>query len=115
MTSFASPNPNRRAFLRFLAGSSYVAALGEIRAKGRQRSRRLSPIRKRPSTSWILRKPPAARSCRSRWAHLASGVDDDATLRANREGFKRVQLRPRRLRDATKVDVQSGLFGMLYR
>jgi len=32
MTSFASPNPNRRAFLRFLAGSPYVAALGGIRA-----------------------------------------------------------------------------------
>jgi hypothetical protein len=32
MKSFASPNPNRRAFLRFLAGSPYVAALGGIRA-----------------------------------------------------------------------------------
>jgi hypothetical protein len=32
MTSFASPNPNRRAFLRLLAGSPYVAALGGIRA-----------------------------------------------------------------------------------
>ena len=29
------------------------------------------------------------------WAHMASGVDDDATLRANREGFSHVQLRPR--------------------
>ena len=28
------------------------------------------------------------------WAYMVSGVDDDATLRANREGYKHVQLRP---------------------
>ena len=48
------------------------------------------------------------------WAYMASGVDDDATLRANREVFKRVQLRPRRLRDATKVDMRVDLFGTVY-
>ena len=45
------------------------------------------------------------------WAYMASGVDDDATLRANREGFKHVQLRPRRLHDPTKVDMRVDLFG----
>ena len=48
------------------------------------------------------------------WAHMASGVDDDATLRANRDGFSHVQLRPRRLRDATKVDLRTDLFGVSY-
>jgi 4-hydroxymandelate oxidase len=48
------------------------------------------------------------------WAYMASGVDDDATLRANREGFKHLQLRPRRLRDATKVDMRVELFGTTY-
>jgi len=43
-----------------------------------------------------------------------SGVDDDATLRANREGYQHVQLRPRRLRDATKVDMRVELFGTVY-
>ena len=45
---------------------------------------------------------------------MASGVDDDGTLRANREGYKHVQLRPRRLRDATKVDMRVELFGTTY-
>jgi isopentenyl diphosphate isomerase/L-lactate dehydrogenase-like FMN-dependent dehydrogenase len=45
---------------------------------------------------------------------MASGVDDDATLRANREGFKHLELRPRRLRDATKVDMKVDLFGTVY-
>ncbi len=31
------------------------------------------------------------------WGYLAGGVDDDATLKANREGFTHYQLRPRRL------------------
>jgi isopentenyl diphosphate isomerase/L-lactate dehydrogenase-like FMN-dependent dehydrogenase len=45
---------------------------------------------------------------------MASGVDDDATLLANREGFKHLELRPRRLRDATKVDMRINLFGTTY-
>jgi isopentenyl diphosphate isomerase/L-lactate dehydrogenase-like FMN-dependent dehydrogenase len=48
------------------------------------------------------------------WAYMASGVDDDATLRANREIFSHVQLRPRRLHDATKVDTKVQLFGATY-
>ena len=48
------------------------------------------------------------------WAYMASGVDDDATLKANREIFKHVQLRPRRLRDATLVDMRVDLLGTMY-
>jgi isopentenyl diphosphate isomerase/L-lactate dehydrogenase-like FMN-dependent dehydrogenase len=48
------------------------------------------------------------------WAYMSSGVDDDGTLRANREGFKHIELRPRRLRDATKVDMRVDLFGTTY-
>jgi isopentenyl diphosphate isomerase/L-lactate dehydrogenase-like FMN-dependent dehydrogenase len=116
MTSFASPNPNRRAFLRFLAGSPYVAALGGIRAFA-QRAPEISEVIADPKEAFnVMDFEEAARRkvLPVHWAHLASGVDDDATLRANREGFKHVQLRPRRLRDATKVDVQSDLFGIVY-
>jgi isopentenyl diphosphate isomerase/L-lactate dehydrogenase-like FMN-dependent dehydrogenase len=42
---------------------------------------------------------------------MATGVDDDGTLRANREGFKKLQLRPRRLVDVSKVDLHTELFG----
>src|SRR5439155_1919932 len=48
------------------------------------------------------------------WAYMASGVDDDATLRANREVFKHVQLRPRRLHDPRKVDMTADLLGTAY-
>ncbi len=34
------------------------------------------------------------------FGYMASGIDDEVTLRANREGFLKFQLRPRRLNDA---------------
>ena len=48
------------------------------------------------------------------WAYMVSGVDDDGTLRANSAAYKHIELRPRRLRDATKVDMRITLFGTKY-
>ena len=45
------------------------------------------------------------------WGYMSSGVDDDATLKANMAGFKRIQLRPRRLVDVSKTDLRVELFG----
>lgn len=45
------------------------------------------------------------------FAYLATGVDDDATLRANREGFARYAMRVRRLVDVSRVDTSVTLFG----
>lgn len=46
---------------------------------------------------------------------MATGVDDDATLRANREGFSKFQIRPRRLVDVSRVDTSTELFGITWR
>ena len=45
------------------------------------------------------------------WGYLTTGVEDDLTIRANREGYQRIQLRPRRLVDVTKADLTIELFG----
>jgi 4-hydroxymandelate oxidase len=45
---------------------------------------------------------------------MASGIDDEVTLRANRDGFLKFQLRPRRLNDVSKVDMSIELFGAKY-
>ena len=45
---------------------------------------------------------------------MASGIDDEVTLRANREGFLKFQLRPRRLNDVSKVDTSVEVFGVTY-
>ena len=45
------------------------------------------------------------------WGYLSTGVDDDATLKANRAGFGHYQLRSRRLVDTTKIDMSIDLYG----
>ena len=42
---------------------------------------------------------------------MATGVDDELTLRANREGFQKFELRPRRLVDVSKIDMSVEIFG----
>jgi 4-hydroxymandelate oxidase len=48
------------------------------------------------------------------FGYMASGVDDDVTLRANREGFMKFQLRPRRLVDVSKIDMTTEILGQKY-
>jgi isopentenyl diphosphate isomerase/L-lactate dehydrogenase-like FMN-dependent dehydrogenase len=116
MTSSTLLSSHRRAFLRFLAGSPYVAALGGIRAFA-QKAPEIADVILDPKEALNVMdfEEAAHRKVQpGHWAYMASGVDDDATLRANREGYKHVQLRPRRLRDATKVDMRKDLFGTVY-
>ena len=48
------------------------------------------------------------------FGYMATGVDDELTLRANREGFRKFELRPRRLVDVSKVDMSIEIFGAKY-
>lgn len=45
------------------------------------------------------------------FGYMASGVDDDATLRANHEDFAKYRIRARRLIDVRRVDTSMELFG----
>jgi 4-hydroxymandelate oxidase len=119
-----SANTARREFLKFLAASPYVAALGGVTVF-LERSGLALAQNGRPASE-VIGSPAEALNVfdfeeaahrkvqPGHWAYMASGVDDDATLRANREGFKHIELRPRRLRDATKVDMHVELFGTTY-
>jgi 4-hydroxymandelate oxidase len=126
MSQPISTSAARREFLKFLAASPYVAALGGVTAFLEQSGLSQAIAPKAPAASDVISSPAEAlnvfdfeeaahRKVRdSHWAFMVSGVDDDATLRANREGYQHVQLRPRRLRDATKVDMRVELFGTVY-
>jgi isopentenyl diphosphate isomerase/L-lactate dehydrogenase-like FMN-dependent dehydrogenase len=48
------------------------------------------------------------------FGYMASGLDDEVTLRANREGFLKFQLMPHRLNDVSRVDTSVELFGTRY-
>jgi len=61
----------------------------------------------------VLDFEPAARKALppAHFGYLATGVDDDATVRANREGYSRIQIRSRRLVDVGKIDTSVRLLG----
>jgi 4-hydroxymandelate oxidase len=113
----------RREFLKFLAASPYVAALGGVGAFLHGIAMAQNPAIKdgevitdpaRAITVFDFEEAAHRKATQGHWAYMVSGVDDDGTLRANRAAMQEVQLRPRRLRDATKVDMKVDLLGTTY-
>ena len=100
----------RRAFLKFLASSPLFAAMPGLRLPQAVED----PVISDPTQAInVLEFEAAARKALppAHWGYLATGVDDDATLKANREGFSHYQLRSRRLVDTTTIDMSVTLFG----
>jgi isopentenyl diphosphate isomerase/L-lactate dehydrogenase-like FMN-dependent dehydrogenase len=97
------PLTSRRAFLKFVMASPLLGlqSPGDLVISSPEQA--LSVLDFEAAARQAL--PPA------HWGYLATGVDDDATLRANREGFSHYQLRPRRLVDTTRIDMSVDLFG----
>jgi 4-hydroxymandelate oxidase len=108
----------RRRFLEFLATSPYVAACGGVAGHLESAFAQGTPdLIGAPGEALSVFDFEEVAHCKvqpGHWAYMASGVDGDETLRANREGFRNLELRPRRLRDATKVDMRVELFGTGY-
>jgi 4-hydroxymandelate oxidase len=48
------------------------------------------------------------------FGYMVTGIDDEVTLRANREGFLKFQLRPRRFVDVGTIDMTIELLGATY-
>jgi isopentenyl diphosphate isomerase/L-lactate dehydrogenase-like FMN-dependent dehydrogenase len=120
---------HRRRFLQFLAASPLLAA-----GAGSALAETLLPKAKLPDPlMWapmdagdLIKSPKQAINvfdfepvCRqnvppAHFGYMAAGIDDEVTLRANREGFLKFQLRPRRLRDVSKVDMSTDILGVKY-
>ena len=120
---------NRRKFLRYLAASPLLASsslfAGSLRgwmgpslsAFGIGDTFKPGDLISSPEQALdvmefeaVARKtlPPA------HWGYLATGVDDDATVQANHEGFSKVQIRSRRLVNVEEVDTSVRLFGTIW-
>ena len=48
------------------------------------------------------------------FGYMVTGIDDEVTLRANRESFLKFQLRPRRLVDLGTIDITTEILGTTY-
>jgi len=99
---------SRREFLRFLAASPLAGAMSGINlAHGAEvvgnPADALDIFDLKATASGII---PTAH-----WGYLATGVNDDATLRANRTAFEKYFLRSRRLIDVGNVDTSVEILG----
>jgi isopentenyl diphosphate isomerase/L-lactate dehydrogenase-like FMN-dependent dehydrogenase len=127
---------DRRQFLAFLAGSPLLAAAGLDRGEvlraltGAQPD---APLLLADSLAGHpVLQPPAIKSAAealdvfdfepvarekipvAHWGYLSTGTDDDATIAANRAGYDRWALRPRRLIDVSRIDGSVTLAGTRY-
>src|SRR5438874_8799826 len=121
---------SRRRFLQFLAASPLFAYEGfsAFAGEGPTAGTKLpDPIMWATlRTEDLIKSPKDAINvfdfepvCRTNvppahFGYMASGVDDEVTLRANREGFLKFQVRPRRMVDVSKVDMSVDLLGMKF-
>ena len=103
-----SSTAHRRRFLRFLAASPLFAEAWAQQT--------WSVITSAKDAVDVMDFEEAARRVLppAHWGYMASGVDDDFTQKMNREGFKRFQLRPRRLVDGSKPDLKTEIFGVTW-
>ena len=119
---------SRRRFLQFLAASPLFAQ-GALFAEGvlAEASRSSDPMDWAPrDLDKLIASPRQARDVfdfelvmqknvqPAHFGYMATGVDDEVTLRANRDGFRKFQLRPRRLVDVSKVDMTTEILGTIY-
>jgi len=115
----------RRKFLRMLSASPLLASPGllagsfsNLLAAGEVTEKKfLGWLDSLPQSDEVISSPDqalevmdfeaAARKALppAHFGYLATGVDDDATLRANREAYSRIQIRPRRLVDVEEIDM----------
>jgi isopentenyl diphosphate isomerase/L-lactate dehydrogenase-like FMN-dependent dehydrogenase len=118
---------SRRRFLQFLAASPLLAGSDLAAIAAEKPSLLPDPMLWGPRTLEKLISSPkeainvfdyelvAAKNIPpAHFAYMASGIDDEVTLRANREGFLKFQLRPRRLVDVSKVDMSTDILGVKY-
>lgn len=101
----------RRDFLKFLAASplltSYETFAQEVEETLGQRLTDPSAVINVFEMEAVAREkiPPA------HFGYLSTGVDGDLTLRANRAGFSRFQIKPRRLVDVSQPDLSVNVLG----
>ncbi len=111
---------SRRGLLRFLAGSPLLYGLSSMTPLARALAQDDVPPDFPLETVddvlnvFDMQKLAQQRMLPGHYWYMAQAEDDLDMLRVNREGFKQIQLRPRRLVDASNVDTSIELFGQRY-
>lgn len=110
----SSPSPARRRLLKLLAASPLMSiALPPdwMQSMGEKSDDEVIASVREALDVFDFEAAAKKNLLPQHWAYLATGVDDDGTIRANREGFARYQIRMRPLSDFSKLDLSVPLFG----
>src|SRR5215813_2812705 len=121
----------RRAFLKYLAASPVFATashlssiLGLLPLASTERDEFLREIDGVQSKDSVITSPDQALDVfefealaqknlpPAHFGYLATGVDDDNTVRINHDGYSRIRIRARRLIDVTNINMSTTLLGV---
>jgi isopentenyl diphosphate isomerase/L-lactate dehydrogenase-like FMN-dependent dehydrogenase len=123
---------SRRQFMAFAAGSPLLAVAGVdleslrrlLGGNSRDHAKALGLLQQVSQEPELIASPadalnvfdfePVAKKKLppAHWGYLATGSDGDETIRANREGYARWDLRVRRLVDTSKLDTSIQMLGV---
>ena len=131
MNQMLERSKTRRRFLKMLGASPLIAGSSML-GSGLATLLNAAPLEEKHFLGWlesfqqsddVVSSPdqaldvmdfePAARKAipPAHFGYLATGVDDDATVRANREGYSHIQIRSRRLVDVSNIYMSRTIFG----
>lgn len=110
---------DRREFLKYLAASPLLFGLPGLAEAlaGAESDQAVEVVLKSAADAVnVFELETAARRIvpPAHWGYMATGVDGEATLRANQDAFSRYQLRVRRFVDVSKIDMSMSLFGQTF-
>ena len=131
MPSFSEKLNARRKFLGMLAGSPLLASAGFLYgpllkllvSDSTETKHALRVLEDIQQGADLISSPeqainvmdfePVARKVLppAHFGYLATGVDDDATVRLNHEAYSKIEIRSRRLVDVSKIDMSVRIFG----
>ncbi len=124
----ASKNDDRRHFIKWLSASPLLSLTPAGYANAQSFIKRADPAvwpaelpndlitNPKDAVNVFDFEPVAFKNVpHAHFGYMASGVDDEVTLRANRSSFQKFPLRPRRLRDVSNIDMSINLFGTKWR
>ena len=110
---------DRREFLKYLAASPLLFGMPDlVEALGVATSDQAveAVLKSAADAVDVFELEAAARRLvpPAHWGYMATGVDGEATLRANQEAFSRYQLKVRRFVDVSRIDMSMSLFGQTF-
>ena len=109
----ASLLQNRREFLLFVATSAVVAPATRAWAQQLVASHDTIPAAAKDFLQVMDFEEAARRALPpAHWGYMATGVEDDLTLKANVEAYRHIGLKPRRLVDVSRADTTVDVFGV---